>query len=229
MIVYRFVAARDGLPWNPTTHATTLLQHINARSVTAIRLLSFFKQIPEFNELHADDKLTLIKYNLMPLVILNCTLAYNKETDSIVEDHRDAPWDTSIIRKLHGEEAYESVKKIFEAFVRLAEYDQRIIQLALIILILTKGFSTHDDGKEPILNDGIAVYRAQNYYTELLWKYLETTYGHGKAAQIFRQLIAYFISWQTLRGHFRHELINALTPAEMNELLPIMKSLLHVE
>lgn len=165
----------------------------------------------------------------MPLVILNCTLAYRKETNSIVEDDDDAPWDPSIIRKLHGEEAFQSVKKIFDSFVCLAQYDQRIIQLALIILILTKGFSNNDDGKEPILNDGIAVYRAQNYYTELLWKYLETTHGHGKAAQIFRQLIAHFISWQTLRGHFQHNLMNALSPAEMNELLPIMKSLLHVE
>ena len=229
MTSHRFVAARDGLPWNPSTHATTLLQHINARSVTAIRLLSFFKQIPEFNELNADDKLTLIKYNLMPLVILNCTLAYNKETNSIIEDDRDAPWNTSLIQKLHGDEAYESVKKIFDSFVRLAQYDQRIIQLALIILILTKGFSNNDDGKEPTLNDGIAVYRAQNYYTELLWKYLETTHGHGKAAQIFHQLIAYFISWQTLRGHFQNDLMNALSPAEMNELLPIMKALLNVE
>lgn len=227
--VWSFLAARDGLPWNPSSHATTLLQHLNARSVTAVRLLSFFKQIPEFTQLNADDKLTLVKYNLMPLILLNCTLAYNKETNSIVEDDRDAPWDDNIFRKLHGEEAYQSLKKIFESFVRLADHDQRIIQLALVILILTKGFSSNDDGKEPTLNDGIAVYRAQNYYTELLWKYLEATHGLGKAAQIFHQLIGYFISWQTLRGNFHQDLINALSPSEMNELLPIMKSLLNFE
>ncbi|CAF4453399.1 unnamed protein product, partial [Adineta steineri] len=73
------LAARDGLPWNPSIYATTFLQHINSRSVPAMRLLSFFRQIPEFNELNVDDKVTLIKYNLMPLVILNNTLSYNAE------------------------------------------------------------------------------------------------------------------------------------------------------
>jgi hypothetical protein len=193
-----------------------------------MRLISFFKQIPEFNELNAHDKLTLVKYNLMPLGILNCTLAYDAKTKSIVEDDSDAPWNPSPWIRIHSEEIYLRVKKIFESFVQIAQYDQRIIQLALIILILTKGFSTNDGASEPILNDGIAVYRAQNYYTELLWKYLETIHGYGKAAQIFNELVAHFISWQTLQRDLQRTLKEALSPAEMDDLLPIMKSLLHV-
>ena len=227
-IFFHYLAARDGLPWNPSVYADTFLQQINARSVSAIRLLSFFKQIPEFNELNAQDKLTLVKYNLMPLVILNCTLGYNPKTDSVIEADTDAPWDSSIFIKVHGQDIYIRVKKIFDSFVRIAQYDQRIIQLALIILILTKGFSPNNSGSEPILNDGVAVYRAQNYYTELLWKYLETIHGYGKAAHIFNELVAHFISWQTLQGSLQHNLHKALSPNEMNELLPIMKSLLHV-
>jgi len=164
----------------------------------------------------------------MPLVILNCTLSYNTETDSIIEADSDAPWNTTVFQKTHSQDVYIRVKKIFESFVRIAQYDQRIIQLALIILILTKGFSTNDAASEPILNDGIAVYRAQNYYTELLWKYLETIHGYGKAAQIFNELVAHFISWQTLQGCLQSDLYKALSPTEMNELLPIMKALLHV-
>ena len=164
----------------------------------------------------------------MPLVILNCTLAYDQKTESIIEDKSDAPWNPDLFVKVHGEEIYQRVKKIFESFVRIAQYDQRIIQLALIVLILTKGFSTNGQAVEPVLDDGIAVYRAQNYYTELLWKYLETIHGYGKAAQIFNELVAHFISWQTLQGHMQCDLYKALSPTEMNELLPIMKSLLHI-
>ncbi len=163
----------------------------------------------------------------MPLTILNCTLSYNMETHSVLEDDGDAPWDSSLIIKVHGEKLYTRIKKVFESFVRIAQYDQRIIQLALIILILTKG-STHNSASEPTLNDGIAVYRAQNYYTELLWKYLETMHGYGKAAQIFNELVAHFISWQTLQGQMQRNIYDALSPAEMNELLPIMKALLHI-
>lgn len=221
------LAARDGLPWNPSWYADTLLQQLNARSVTALRLLSFFKQIPEFNELNAEDKLTLVKYNLMPLVILNCSLAYDPEKDRIIEDKSDAPIDYSILIKKHNEDLFNRIKKIFDSFVRIAQHDQRTIQLALVILILTKGSSTNGRLKEPILNDTMAVYRAQNYYTELLWKYLETIHSYDKAIQIFNELVAHFISWQSLQICLQ-KFCDVLTPSEMNELLPIMKSLLHI-
>ncbi|CAF3482903.1 unnamed protein product [Rotaria socialis] len=222
------LAARDGLPWNPSIHTSTLLQHLNARSVSAMRLLSFFKQIPEFNDLAVQDKVTLIKYNLMPLFILNCTLGYNSETEKIIEADFDAPWDSTILAQVHGQDIYMRVKKIFESFVRIAQYDPRIIQLALIVLILTKGFSATSDSTEPCLDDGMAVYRAQNYYTELLWKYLETIHGYGKAVHIFNELVAHFTSWQMLQYYLHSDLHNVLSPTEMNELLPIMKSLLHI-
>ncbi|CAF1203152.1 unnamed protein product [Adineta steineri] len=106
--------------------------------------------------------------------------------------------------------------------------DPRIMQLALIILVLTKGFSSNSGSSEPILDDGIAVYRAQNFYTELLWKYLEARYGHGNAIDIFNKLVMHFISWQTLHKDMAHNFFNVLTPAEVNELLPIMKSLIHI-
>ncbi|CAF3501317.1 unnamed protein product [Adineta steineri] len=222
------LAARDGLPWNPSIHATTFLQHINSRSVPAMRLLSFFRQIPEFNELNVDDKVTLIKYNLMPLVILNNTLSYNAETKQVVETDSDVPWDPSSIQTVHGTAIFLRVQKVFNSFLGIAKYDQRIIQLVLIVLILTKGFSTDADANEPILNDGMAVYRAQSYYTELLWRYMETTHGLENAVQIFKALVAHFISWQTVERDLRISCRKLLASTDTNELLPIMRSLLHI-
>ncbi len=223
-----YLAARDGLPWNPSMYASTLLQDINARSVSALRLVSFFKQIPEFNQLNAQDRFTLIKYNLMAVLVLNSALSYNMETNSIMETDSDAPWNPSILAKVHGDEIYRRIKKVLDSFARIAQYDQRIIQLALVVLILTKGFSTNGTASEPILDDSMAVYRAQKYYTELLWKYLQAVHGNGKAIHIFKELVAHFISWQTLQESISRNLPNALTPTDMNELLPIMKSLLQL-
>jgi len=193
-----------------------------------MRLLTFFKQIPEFNQLNVDDKVTLIKYNLMPLALLNSTLSYNMETKQVMETDTDVPWDGSIVRTVHGDEIYMKIKKVFDSFVRIAQYDQRIVQLALIALILTKGFSTDPDASEPILNDNIAVYRAQNYYTELLWKYMETVHGSVKSICIFNELVAHFISWQTVHKELRLSLRKVLSSTDINELLPIMRSLLHI-
>jgi len=222
------LAARDGLPWNPSIHESTLLQRINGRSVSALRLVSFFKQIPEFKELNAEDRFTLVKYNLIGLVVLNSSLSYNMEADAIMETDSDAPWNPAISMKVHGDEIHRRVKKVFDSFVRIARYDQRIIQLALIVLILTKGFSTNGSASEPILDDTLGVYRAQKYYTELLWKYLQTVHGNNKAIHIFKELVVHFISWQTLQEYLCRDLPNVLTATEMNELLPIMKSLLQL-
>ena len=54
-------------------------------------LLTFFKQIPELNHFDVDDKVILMKRNLMSLVILNCTLSYKIETDSGV------PWNVRVL------------------------------------------------------------------------------------------------------------------------------------
>lgn len=220
--------AREGLPWNPSTHAMTFLQKLNSHSVPLIRLLTFFKQIPEFNQLNVDDKVTLIKFNLLPLLCINCTLSYKIETDQIVETESDVPWDSSIIQEVYGYDGYLQMRKIFESFVNIAQYDQRIIQLVLITLILTKGFSTGDGEMEPILNNGLAVYRAQNYYTELLWKYIETVHGPEKAISICSQLITHFITWQKLHKKLRDNVERNLLSADMNGLLPLMKSLFHI-
>jgi hypothetical protein len=227
--IYSFIlAARDGLPWNPSDYATTFLQHLNSRSVSALRLVTFFKQIPEFHALNVDDKVTLIKYNLMPLAILNFTLSYNVEKDQVLETDSDVPWNTSIIQQMHGDEFHRKMKKIFDSFVQIVQYDRRIIQLALVALILTKGFSTDPDESEPILNDSIAVYRAQSFYTELLWKYMEAIHGSEKSIRIFNDLVAHFVAWQTLEKELRLNTRKVLSPADTDELLPIMRSLLHI-
>ncbi|CAF2659225.1 unnamed protein product [Rotaria sp. Silwood2] len=224
----RIELARDGLPWNPSMHAITFLQKLNSHSVPLIRLLTFFKQIPEFNQLDVDDKVTLIKFNLLPLLCINCTLSYKIETDQIVETDSDVPWDSSVMQEVYGYDGYLQMRKIFESFVYIAQYDRRIIHLTLITLILTKGFSTGDGELEPILNDGMAVYRAQNYYTELLWKYIETVHGPENVIHIWRKVITHFITWQTLHKKLRDNVERNLLSSDKNELLPLMKSLFHI-
>jgi len=208
-------------------HAMTFLQKLNSHSVPLIRLLTFFKQIPEFNQLDVEDRVTLIKFNLLPLLCMNCTLSYQTETDQIVEADSDVPWDSSVIQEVYGYDGYVQLRKIFESFVHIAKYDRKIIQLALITLILTKGVSTGIVEFEPILNDGMAVYRAQNYYTELLWKYMETVHGSKKAVSIWGQLVTHLITWQTLQKELRDNVEKNLLSTDINELLPLMKTLFH--
>ena len=222
------LAAREGLPWDPSISVTTGSQTINSRVVPAMRLLAFFKQIPEFSQLNVEDKMALTKYNLMTLLIFNCALAFNINTKQIQETDTDVPWNISMIRANHGNETFIQIKNIFESYVQIGQKNQRIIQLALIVLIFTKGLSTLDGESQPILNDNMAVYRAQNYYVELLWKYMETAHGFEQAFRIFSTLITRFLSWQVLENKLRNNVGQILSTTDEHELLPLMKSLLRV-
>ena len=193
-----------------------------------MRLLTFFKQIPEFNELNVDDKIMLIKYNLMPLFTLNNTLSFNTKTGQVKEAESDFPWHVNMIEKVHGTEVYEQGKKIFRSFLRVAQYDERIVHLALLVLLFSANFPIDSDAKRPTLNDAMAVYRAQNYYIELLWKYMETVHGSEKSTYILNELVSDFKYWQTLEKGLRFTLQIFLTTVDRNELLPIVKSLLDV-
>ena len=217
------LAIRDGLPWDPSTQTVTFSQIINSHSVPVLRLLSFFKQIPEFNQLNVDDKVTLIKYNLMTVLGINSALSYNRDTAQIIETDSDSPWNTQIFQLVFGYNICAQLQKIFHTFLRIGNFDPKIIQLSLIALILAKGFSI-TDSHEPILNDTMAVYRAQTYYTELLWKYMEATHGSDLAVRLFSEFIVHAISWQTIQGDMRNNIMRTLSPKDIDELLPIMKS-----
>jgi hypothetical protein len=221
------LATRDGLPWNPSTETGTFLQILNSYSVSVLRLLSFFKQIPEFNQLNVDDKVTLIKYNLIIVHAINTALSYNAKTNQIIETDSDMPWNTQPFRLVFGYNTYNQLQKNFRSFLDIANYDQKIIQLSLIALILTKGLSIVDS-YEPTLNDTMAVYRAQNYYIELLWKYMEATHGSEVAVRLFTALIVNATSWQTMQDDLRNNIVRTLSPKDIDELLPIMKSVWRV-
>ncbi|CAF1114000.1 unnamed protein product [Adineta steineri] len=221
-------AAGSGLPWNPSIHTKTFVEVLNSRSVPVMRLLSYFKQIPEFDQLNVDDKVTLIKHNLITILGISRALSYKSDTHDVVESDSDVPLNTQFYRVLYGYHICKQLHKIFHSFVQIAQYDRKIIELILIILILTKGFSITNYDDEQILNDNMSVYRAHNYYTELLWKYMETIYGYKKAIDLFSQLILNAISWQQLQYHMRNDILKTLSPDDTKELLPIMKSILRI-
>jgi hypothetical protein len=195
-----------------------------------MRLLAFFKQIPEFNQINVEDKMILAKYNLMPLIMLNCAISFDIKTKQIRETETDVPWNSSLFHSVHGDEICMQVRSIFLSFVRIGQHNQTILQLALVVLIFTKGLSAGDGELEPILNDGMTIYRAQSYYTELLWKYLETVHGFRQAFRIFSTLITRFLSWQILEKQLRYNVQQNLstTATGENDLLPLMKSLFHI-
>ncbi|CAF1282900.1 unnamed protein product [Adineta steineri] len=220
------LAARDGLPWDPSMYSRTFIDVLNSHSVPVMRLLSFFKQIPEFDQLNIDDKVTIIKYNIPTVLSINRALSYDPDTHEFIESSSDVQDNIEFYPVLHDYNTFKQSKKVFLSFLHLVKYDRKIIELALIVLIFTKGISITNPQDEKILNDTMSVYRAHTYYTELLWKYMETVYGYEKAISLFSELINHIISLQTLQEEIQNNILRVLSPDNTDELLPIIKSVL---
>lgn len=209
-------------------HASTFLQVLNSQSVWVMRLLSFYKQIPEFNQLNVEDKVTLIKFNLSAALGISSALSFNTQTKQMIESDSDAPLNVEFFRVLHGHKMSLQLRSTFSSFLRIANHDRKIVQLALIILIATTGFSLITDPNNRILNDSLAVFHIQNYYTELLCKYMTTMYGYEKALELFSELMFRVITWQLLHEKLRDKIFEVLSPEDINELVPIMRSILRI-
>ncbi|CAF1152717.1 unnamed protein product [Adineta steineri] len=224
----RIELARDNLLWNPTVHSTNLLEFLNSRSVPAMRLVAFFKQIPEFTQLNPEDKFILTKYNLMPLLVPSFALSFKKDTRQVIETNTDIPWNESAFQQAIGTNYLLQIKPIFAPLVEIVQYDQKIMQLFLIVLFLSKGLSTGEDITEPILRDYMAVYRAHNFYTELLWNYMEVTHGIKVAYRIFSKLIFQYLRWLNLRRTIALDVQQSLPRTEQSNIFPVMQSLFHI-
>jgi hypothetical protein len=229
LLCFFILAAQDGLPWDPSRRTENYLQVLNSHSVQMMRLLSFFKRIPEFDQLNVDDKVTLMKYNFFTVLGISSTLSFNTETRQLIETDTDAPCNMEFSQLVFGYNTISKAHKIYLSLLDITNYDQKIIHLTLIVLLFTPGFSIiagHDDVK---LIDQMTIYRVHNYYTELLWKYMETAHEYEKAVHLFSKLIINAMSWQTVHEEMRTNMVRTLSPNDIDELLPIMKSMLRIQ
>lgn len=191
-----------------------------------VRLLFFLKQIPEFFQLHADDKVTLVKHNLPIILVMTAVLAFNTETGEIKETNSDVPVNMEHYRILYGYKKCLRARRIFRSFLSVRQYDRKILEITLIILILTKSFSSIDHRDAYSFSDESSVNRARNCYIELLWKYISVMYGYEKAVSLFSQLMGDVVSWQSINEEMWHDIRRTLSPDDINALVPLCKSFL---
>ncbi|CAF3965973.1 unnamed protein product, partial [Adineta steineri] len=72
--------------------------------------------------------------------------------------------------------------------VKLTGQDPTLLSLLMLIVLFTPGLSMNIE--EPLLKDPLAVHRAQNNYTQLLWNYLISKQGEIQACKHFTQLLS---------------------------------------
>jgi len=209
-----------GVPLYPSIHhINTTVELIRVPTYLAsMRLITFFKQLPEFHLLQNDDRVTLIKYNILAIVFLHTVLIYDPILDTYHEHNTNDPifegkdWINTI-----SEEFHQQMIDVTIGLIKILECDRIMLKLLLIILLFSKGFCSYDPLNEPILNDSSSVLNAQNVYLDLLYRYSLHQYGEQKTTKLFSRLIAQLINIQHLAKDMKtivhdHVLASQLSP-----------------
>jgi hypothetical protein len=194
-----------------------------------LRFIDFFRQIDEFEGLNADDRFTLIKYNLLPLFPI-CKCFYFKSINDIHPKEDDIEKNNECHSSRSSglsDEIRNKFKDLVISLITVTEQDPTLLSLLAATLIFSQGLSLSED--EPSLKDALAVNRAQSFYTKLLWKYLVNKYGEVQVCIKFTQLLSVIFKMQSAAKMFRDFFrVQLATPDTVSQLEPLIKTVLNI-
>jgi hypothetical protein len=196
-------------------------------NVLATRLITYFKLLPEFASLNEHDKLILTKYNTFALEFIRSALNYNSLTDTYHEPNTDdcvfAGRDLIHCFSLYQ---YERSTHCVRSLVNASVNDRLLLQVLLIIMLFSKGSAicTDIDEMEPVAQNILSIYQAQNIFIDLLWKYCENKFGYSKTIDIWLKLVVASMDAHLQAYSTRHGYVKVDSVAD--HLSPLMKSVM---
>lgn len=107
----------------------------------------------------------------------------------------------------------------------IIKIDRRIIQMTLVIMLFSKGLSSIINFREPLLDNPKQVFRAQNFYAEQLWLFIEEHYGTAQAVLIFSAVISKCLLIQMLLRDIQQDIHEKIDPCQVP---PIIRTIMHL-
>lgn len=217
-----------GTPPFPATqpiHSTIDLIRIPTY-LASIRLITFLKKIPEFNSFDLEDRVTLVKYNLLAVVFMHVVLIYDPILNSYHEPDTDDPiFDGKDWINILGEQFYGELTRIATNLIQIVHNDRVIIKTFLLLILFTKGFCGYDIAHEPNLNNLSLVFQTQNSYLESLYKYCLHQHGLSKTLTIFMNLPGHLLGVQRLAVHLKDYVHDHI---DVSQISPLMQTVLQL-
>lgn len=212
---------------------SAFMHSIDVQNTAAVKLINFFREIPEFQQLDGHDRLVLVKYNLAVVFLIRHSLSYDNIKE-ICYDH-DTPLNCSRNDQMFaynwkslfilccGYEFHRAVAILLDNLAHFINRDALVAQLVMLIILFSKGLSAEDDS-EPTLHDDRRVLRAQSKYLDLLFRYLMKNSSYESVAMKMVQLTQQILRIQRISRDFQQYV---KTKGDVTYVNPLMKSLLH--
>lgn len=213
---------------------STFRNTLDIQHFTAIKLINFLREIPEFKELNQEDRLILVKYNLILLLITRASLNFDSKRElsyDIDTNHSISPADEafaeyckSLYILCYGYEFNRNAMSIFHVLSSIVNKDPVITQLLMLVTIFSKGVSANYD-QEPVLNDTNHVFNAQSKYIDLLFRYLMEQFSFETVVTKMIRIVEQLLKIQKFVSDFQNYIRNNI---DSNYINPLMKSLFHL-
>jgi hypothetical protein len=165
----------------------------NRKKTVFINVVSYFKHIPEFQNLNLDDQVLLIKQNIRLLIPLNYAIFRASANSKFRRAH------IQTIGCKDNINIHDMLRSLAESFIGFVTYDPLIIKLLMIVLFFTTNSLTtrsiYDPAQYKQLDN---IKQIQSSYVELLWLYMIEKYGEEDAIHLFTKMIAKYLNIQII-------------------------------
>lgn len=196
---------------------------------TALRFINFFRQMNEFEGLDADDRFTLMKYNILPAFPIHKCFNYKPENHYLSHEDNEEAIKFGQFCQLF-DQTYDIrgiLIKLITSLVKLTKQDPTLLSLILIIVVFSQGLSMDED--VPALKNSLAAHRIQSHYIEILWNYLADEWNEEKACEYFTQLLSIIFQLQSSSKIFRDFIcIHPITRNNVDQITPLMQTFLNI-
>lgn len=189
--------------------------------LASMRLITYFKQIPEFQQLNRDDQVHLVKLNSLSIVFLHSLLIYDSKTNVYHERESNDPlflerdWINTLTEDFHRE-----MKGIYYDLIDPIPSDGKILKLFFLLALFSDTFA---GASSDVNRRSLEVFHIQNIYNDLLYRYCLRCYGLINSSKLYLRLMSKWMHIQKLVQDIQqkiHQWIDATQlPALMQSLL----------
>ncbi|CAF4816396.1 unnamed protein product [Rotaria sp. Silwood1] len=195
---------------------STLKDFLNDEQQMFKSLIKFYKKIPHFKQINLEDQIILIKCNITHLIHIHHVLK-----DNFVEDAKLGIY----MSKWINPDFHRQMSKTRHSLDFFIQYPMAL-KIALVTFMFISNLSRLPYNQLSIqLIDKNLINQHQNFFTTLLWKYLNVIYKEKDAIRAIELIIFQFLRYQLLMSEMDNIILNQFNPDQFH---PLIRSVLRL-
>jgi hypothetical protein len=216
-----------GISYYPSTQAieSTLELFRVPLYISSMRLISYVKQLSAFQQLDKKEQVYIVKLNLLTICFFHSIFIYDPRTDSYHEEDTTDPlfsgkdWMKTLNAQFHIE-----MNQLRNDLLEIFQMDNIIIKLFFLILLFSHQLSRNQVSQYiPTDISSVNIYKAQNIFADLVYKYCLHQYGPYKAPILFTRYINKIMKIQQLVEEVKYTTHDYM---DITQLSPLTQSLI---